>query len=748
MAMITMTRLIAGVALGAMTTAAQAQTAASEAVADDIIVTAQKRAERLIDVPLTISVVTGRQLERQSITNIQDLQNATPELNFIGQPSSGYSIRGSGTQTFARSAENNVLVVVDGVVLGQLTPPTNSLFDLAQVEVLSGPQGMLFGKNASAGVINISTNAPDPSKPGFLLRLSAGEQGYLVANAMANVPLGATAALRLTGATDRRNGVTFNRFTQDTIDDFNNVAIRGRLLWEATPSLTFNLIGDYENQRGGNNAWTARVAPNTGPTSIGGRLAGCGVTPGPENNAVCLDGPADRKIEGGGASLQADLDVGAGTLTSITAYRKYLRDVNTDSDTRPINALNLNRATDDIRQFTQELRIGSTGDQRFNYVAGFFFYDYRYKSLSEQGGTLGLLPFVATRSFTDDVVQRSYAVFGQVNFDVTDRFSLLAGARHTWDELTATNGTFVNPALGVRFAPAFSPAVDATVTNAVSTKNFSYRVGAQFRPSNDITFFATYSRGYKGPALNNLLAGNAAPLIVRPEIPTNIEVGVKTALMGGRLRFDLSAFDTRSKDFQAQTAVVVGTTTQFVFANASELHFRGVQFNATLNPFDGLNLNAGVLYNEATYGDFIVQCNAPFAAGCTTAVGATTINARGRQLASAPKWKVTLGGSYATPLSDAVTGFVDASAAYRSSQNTSATPDANLVIPAYTLVDGRVGIRSPDSRWLVAVFAKNLFDKRAAGFVFRDPLSPTGNYMQSFASNGFRTIGGTVEFRF
>lgn len=745
-------RLLAGVAGIAVSTIAHAQTpAAAPGAAEaetEIIVTAQKRAERLLDVPLTISVVTGEALKRQSISNIQDLQNATPELNFIGQPSSGYSIRGSGTQTFSRSAENNVLVVVDGVVLGQLTPPTTSLFDLAQVEVLSGPQGMLFGKNASAGVVAITTNKPDPSKPEFLFRLSAGERDYLVVNAMANVPLGQNAALRVTGSTDRMNGVTFNRFTSFTIDDFNNAAVRGRLLWDATPALTFNLIADYENQRGGNNAWTARSAPNTGPTSIGGRLAACGVTPSETNTEVCLDGPTTRAISGGGVSFQVDLDIGAAALTSITAWRKYNRDANTDSDTRPINALNLNRATDDIRQVTEELRIASTGEQRLNYVAGLFFYDYRYKSLNEQAGTLGLLPFVTARSFTDDVVQRSFAAFGQASLNVTDQFTLIAGARQTWDKVSLANGAFVNPALGIRFAPAFSPAVDATISNRISTNNFSYRVGAQFRPSRDMTFFATYSRGYKGPALNNLLAGSAAPLVVRPEIPTNIEAGVKTAFMRGRLRFDLSAFDTRSKDFQAQTAVVVGTTTQFVFANASELHFRGAQFNANLNPLDGLNLNLGVLYNKATYGDFIVQCNAPYTISCTTAGGSTTINARGRQLAGAPLWKVTAGFGYATPMSDTLTGFIDANAVYRSRQNTSATPDPNLVVPPYTLVDARVGLRAPDSRWSVAVFAKNLFDKRAAGFIFRDPLSPTNNYMQSFASNAFRTIGGTVEFRF
>lgn len=716
---------------------------------DEIIVTAQKRAQRLQDVPLTISVLTGEQLDRQSITNIQDVQNTTPELNFVGQPSSGYSIRGSGTQTFTRSAENNVLIVVDGVVLGQLTPPTSSLFDLAQIEVLSGPQGMLFGKNASAGVVNITTQAPDPSDASAFVRLSAGEEGYGVFNMMANLPLSDTAALRLTASRDQRDGTTFNRFNSQTIDDFANDAFRARLLWEVTPNFSLNVIADAESQQGGNTVWTARIAPNIGPTSIGGRLAACGVTPGPENTEVCLDGPAFREVEGKGLSVQAGWDIGGVTLTSISAYRAYTREVDTDSDTRPINALNRNLATDDISQWTQELRIANNGDGRFSYVAGAFWYDYNYDSYTEQAGTLGLLPFVAARSNTDNVLQQSVAVFGQAEFDLTDKITLIAGGRQTWEKVKLGAASFVRPGTGVRFAPAFSPSVDAQEIRAETTDNFSYRLGAQYMPGRDLTFFATYSKGYKGPAVNTTLGGAFAPGIVRPEVPTNIEVGLKSVAFDGRVRTDLSFFDTTVEDFQAQTAIVAGGLTRFVFSNASELNFHGAQLNLSAEPIDNLNLNFGALYNEATYGDFIVQCNAPFTAGCTPAAGGSLVtNANGRQLAGAPEWKLTLGGSYEFPMGGNVLGFVDANGAYRSETTTSATPDPNLVIPSYTLVDARLGLRADNGAWRIALFGKNIFDERAAGFIFRDPLSPTGNYMQSFASNAFRTVGVTVELNF
>lgn len=745
--------LLAGASLVAMASAgpalAQTAPAADRDGDNEIIVTAQKREERLQDVPLTISVVSGERLEQQAITNLSDLQNATPELNYIGQPSAGYSIRGSGTQSFARSSENNVLLVIDGIVYGQLTPSEGSLFDVAQVEVLSGPQGMLFGKNASAGVINISTVRPALGETSGRVRVSAGENGYFTANAVANLPLGEQAALRLSVSRDQRGGQLVNRFNGQTIDESDNTSFRARLLWELSPNLVINAIADTERQNGGNNAWQARSAPNTSPTSVGGRLAACGVVPGPENTEVCLDGPTDREIESQGVSVQVDWTIGDYTITSITGYRAYTRAVDTDSDTRPINALNQNFASDDITQWTQELRLASPAQQRLSYVVGAFWYDYQYDSLNNQSGTLGALPFVATRSFTDDVLQQSYALFGQANLGLTDTLDLVLGARQTWDKLKLTNRAFANPALGVRFAPAFSPAVDAILSRSITEDNLSYRVGLQWEPSDDLTLFATYSRGYKGPAINNTLAGSAAPPFVNAEIPTNIEVGIKGVFFDGRVRSDLTLFDTTSEDFQAQTAVIVNGLTQFVFANASELNFQGAQWNLYANPVDGLNITGGVLYNQATYGDFIVQCNAPFLAGCTpVAGGANVINANGRQLAGAPEWKFTFGLGYEHQLREGALGFVDLSAAYRSDTNTSATPDPNLVIPAYTLVDARVGVRSDDGRMQFALFGKNIFDERAAGFIFRDPLSPTNNYMQSFASNAFRTVGVSLEFNF
>jgi iron complex outermembrane recepter protein len=713
----------------------------------DIIVTAQRRAERLQDVPLTVTVVSGEALQRQTITNITELQNAAPELNYTGQPSAGYSIRGSGTQTFTRSSENNVLVVLDGVVQGQLTPPTTSLFDIARVEVLGGPQGMLFGKNASAGVVNITSNSPRLGVTEGLGRFSFGERGFVVGNALLNIPLDDRAALRVTAVHESRGANIFNVFRgNEGVDDRETFGVRARLLSELSPTLRINLIGDYERETGGNAAWVVRsVTPSTAATSIDRQLAACGVTPGPENTRVCLDGAYTRTIVSLGASLQVDADIGDHTLTNVFGYRRFERDSDTDSDARPINALNVNFAGDRINQFSNELRIASPSGKTLEYVAGLFIYDYRYQSAVDQAGTLGALPFVATASSRQTIRQLSKAVFGQATVRFTDQFNLIAGGRYTWDTTDATFVAFTDPRLGQRFS-GFGDA-PGTTRNRVETENFSYRLGAQFLPTPNVTFFATYSRGYKGPALNNLNAGGIAPPVVDPEIPTNYEVGVKTALFDRRVNIDLTAYKTDVQDFQAQTIVTVGGLTRFVFANASELNFKGVQLNVYARPVDGFTLNGGVLYNDARYGSFVVQCNAPFLAGCTPGPAGQTINVEGRQLANAPRWKVTAGAGYEARITSRLAAFVDGNVAYRTRAFTSPTPDPNLVIDGYALVDARVGVRIPDTRFSVALFAKNLFDERAPTIIFRDPLA-AGNYAQTYQANAFRVIGLTLEAGF
>ncbi|MGH6999820.1 MAG: TonB-dependent receptor plug domain-containing protein, partial [Phenylobacterium sp.] len=269
-------------------TTASAQTAANEPAAlEEVIVTAQKREQRLLDVPVAVTVVGAGQMERAAIKNIGELQFAVPTLNFNAGPLTSYSVRGVGTATFTRTAENGVSVVVDGVVQGQLVPPSGGIFDVARVEVLSGPQGMLFGKNASAGVVHIVTTAPVLGETEFSGKVDLGEAGLQSYRGIANLPLGDTSALRISAFSDSQQGRLWNLHKgRGRVGGYNNAGVRARLLWDPTENVSVNLIADYEKNHGGNSVWTSRKAGPVTPV-----LNACGVTPGPENTDLCLDGP-------------------------------------------------------------------------------------------------------------------------------------------------------------------------------------------------------------------------------------------------------------------------------------------------------------------------------------------------------------------------------------------------------------------------------------------------------------------------
>ena len=722
--------------------AASAQQAASQQESgaeptykiEEIIVTAQKREQRLQDVPVSVTVVGAAQLDRQGIKSAAELQYAVPVLSFNAGPSTSYAVRGVGTNTFARSAENAVSVVVDGVVQGQYVPPASGLFDLQRVEVLSGPQGMLFGRNASAGVINIVTNAPKIGAREFTGRVELGERGYQTYRGVANLPLGDTAALRISAFSDSQDGILKNRYQGGhDVGDFTNAGVRAKLRWEARPDVAVTFTADYEKDHGGNFLWTAR----TSSAPFSAALAACGVTPGPTNTNLCVDGQIQKVIESYGVSAQVDWSIGEHTLTSITADRQFSRFTNNDSDTLPINLLNLNVATDFSNQFTQELRLASPAGQKVEYVAGVFFYNYSYKAATDQAGKLGFLPTPADRTTLEINNQISYAVFGQATVHLTDKVALIAGARETYDLLRSNLTGGINPASGV-FIPGFSNKLGKNPSVRVSEANFSYRVGLQYKPDDASLLYLTYARGYKGPATNPG-ERTTAPVIIQPEIPTNIELGYKTAFLDRRMLLDATLYHQDVKDFQAQMVQTVNGFTSYVFGNASHLYAKGVEVNLSARPTRGLRIDGGLNYNDATYGHFLVPCRAS-----TTTVAC---DVKGRQLSGAPKWKFVLSGEYSREVGNDLEGYGQVGINYRTRMNSSSTPDSMLTIEGYALVDGRIGVRAKDGRWGASIFAKNLFDKRFPAAVFADPLL-SSNYDQAFSPSSFRTVGVSLDGRF
>lgn len=750
-----------GSSLLAIATSANAQTTGSstpaapeEAAQDggvaDIVVTANRREERLQAVPVTVTLVDGQQLTRQNVNTVEDLQRSAPALNSAGPSGFGaLSIRGIGNLSFSRSSEGSVGVVIDGVSLANTSAFPPLLFDIARVEVLEGPQGTLFGRNSSAGVVNIVTKAPNPHAFELIAHADIGTRNNLITRGVANIPVSSNAALRVTGSFSKDPESQRNLF-DGSEKQLEQKAARARFLWEPTDSLTVNLSADYTDADiDGGVGWT--VYSSTPGSLLTQRLQGCGVVIEDNNGEGCVNPSALESKTAYGFSGQLDYDLGGPTLTSITALRRTKQSSFADVDSTTADRLS-QFTGDRVHNFSQELRLSSPSGGFVEYVGGLYYFNSKTSgAVGNLGAILADLPLIGACPFgpapADAVCllpagqtrplqteTTSYAGFGQVTVNISDAFRVILGGRLGREEVTAdAEASFVTPGAVFQFAPAVA------FSRTIKDTYLSYRVGAQYDVSDDFMVFATYTRGYKGPAVNDGAANTSVPLVVRPEIPKAGEVGFKATLAGGKAAFNATAFYTKITDFQAQ--FFDSSIPAFIFGNAPELTSKGVTANLFGRPLPGLTVNAGITYTDAKYGPGY------FVADFTN----TVVSAEGNQLGSA-KWKVTASAEYSTSLTGRLDGFIQADMVYRSKTFSNAANDPILATKGAAIFGGRIGVRSEDEKYGVSVFARNLFNTFRPTAKFATPvalqqLDPL-SFSQFSGPEAYRVIGLSLDARF
>jgi iron complex outermembrane receptor protein len=753
---------LAGSSVLALSTAAQAQVVtdqqtrvepspeqvAEEGGVGDIVVTANRRTERLQDVPVTVTLVDGDQLTRQNVNAVENLARTAPALNTAGPAGFGaLSIRGVGGLTFSRSSEGSVGVVVDGVSLANTSNSPPLLFDVSRVEVLEGPQGTLFGRNSSAGVINIITNAPDPTKYEVIAHADIGTRNNYIARGVVNIPVSANAALRFTGSYSQDPQVQRN-LADGSYLRREAKAGRARFLWEPNADLTINLAADYtDTDANGGAPWAVYTSS---PTSLlTARLAACGVRVGEDNANGCVNPSGISSGTVYGFSGQVDYDLGGPTFTSITAHRAVRAHSTSDIDSTNANRL-AQEVRDTVDNFSQELRISSPNGGTIEYVGGLFYFHSKLRnSTSQLGQLLADLPLISAcplpvaalcglpvGSFRPIATRiESYAAFGQMTINASDVLRFIVGGRVGREDVRSFSGaSTLTPGAAFEIAPAV--ALGATAKDTY----FSYRVGAQYDVTNNVMVFGTYTRGYKGPAVNDGATQPGTPLIVRPEIPTSGEVGFKATLAGGRAALNATAFYTKISDFQAQ--FFDSSIPAFIFGNAPRLTTKGISANLFGRPAQGLITNLGVTYTDAKYGAGYFPADAVN----------VPIDARGRRLIGAPKWKVTASGEYSKALSSGLEGFVQADMVYLSKTFSNAANDPILSTDGSAIFGGRIGLRTNDARYGVSVFARNLFDKFRPTARFATPTAAQQldafSFSQFAGSESFRVVGLTLDARF
>lgn len=789
-------RLLAGLSALAFSTAAAAQQAgvgpeeqaqvatpahdATTAVAtsndDEIVVTAQRRAESVQRVPLAVTAVRGDALQRLNITSPQQLTLIDPSVKYKQSTSagnSGFLIRGIGTSSFSAGIEQSISTVVDGVVLGD--PSTiSTLVDVERVEILRGPQGMLFGKNASAGLVSFTTVRPKIGKTELIGRGEYGTNGHHVVNLIANLPVGDDLAVRLVGFAKERDGVVINRspFQPRDVDGQLNYGGGLKLLWRPTDTASLFFSSDYsEVGRFCCSMVWAKNAPGYGPAVS---LAQYGIVASDKNREVAIGGPSYGYSHRGGGSIEANFEIGDYSLTSLGAYRQSYRESFYDGDNTTVNYVDRNGGSNALRQLSQELRLTSPTGGAIDYVAGLFFFDQRATGYIDQRGRLEwivpasngtVIRVVPTRpvgtifdgNLTNRVHSRSYAAYTQANLHATDALNFIVGGRLTHDvlKLNYSRGTIPG-------AVPIPGGVTLSLRQAIDNTNLSFRLGVQYTPIKDVMTYATVSRGYKGPGFSGLTVTNAQQdQSVAPEIPTNYEIGVRASLLDRRLTLNATLFKTEVRDFQAQVADLSSASYANRITNAGSLDSKGVEFSIVARPTPDLTLSGGGSYVDARYGEFEgVQCyfGQPKVAqgGPCVAPPANPnsidgfFNAAGLRLAAAPRFSYNLVADYQRMVGNQIRASAQINFSGQSDVNYSANGDPGTIQKAFGLLGANIGIGPDDNSWRIGVFAINLLDQFWAAQKNPSPtttLNP-GGYLQYLSPDSVRTIGATLDFRF
>jgi iron complex outermembrane recepter protein len=787
---------VAATALIAFAVPAMAQDAAAEDdsfAPGEIVVTAQKRSESLQSVPVAVSVLSGEALADASRPSLESAAQMVPSLNFLKSGTTlnqTIFLRGVGTATFSIAGEPSVSTVVDGVVYARSGEAFSDLVDAAQIEVLRGPQGTLFGKNASAGVINITTQMPKFDFGGSV-EASYFDRSEVRLKGSVNLPLGQDFATRITGFYGEYDGNIRNTATNEWVNGYKHWGVRGQALYEPSDDLRIYLAADYYKNDDDCCADIIATGPLTGAGVATTSLA-FGVLPTPlgaNTRAVAQNLVTATQEEGWGLSGQFDFGLGDHTVTLITAYRNWDNTEIRDGDWLDRAYVGFAQLHDNGPQssntFSQEIRLTSSADKQLSYVLGMYY----SRAEAERTFTRNVTQCTATAtaptgvlipcgsvnanaattpsgSATFGSVFDNFALFGQATLKLGDSARVIGGLRYTSDALgvyhrrvTSLAGPGIQPNfdMGVYnryvelLAAGSTPAAAVTAAVAASNgipwraraenDNVSGKVAFQVDVSDDVMAYASYARGYKGPAFNVFynLTGTGTN-VIEPETSNSFEVGLKNTLFGGALTLNLAGFYAKYDNFQANNPDLVAGVVVTRFTNAGTISTRGVELDFNWSPSRNTSVTGGVAWTDAHVDAFNV---APGAA-------ATAIIPAGTKLGYAPTWK----GSVAINQTIPTGGFADialgANMNFQSKQLSLFAPDPVQrqlgTIPGYALVNLSLALVDPDDNWKIALQVRNLFDKAYPAAIINGGVS--GSYRYQIPRDADRYWGVNARFSF
>lgn len=716
--------LSAAISLAAVSSLSAGVAHAEGLVLEEVIVTAQKRAESAQDVPVAVTAMQGDDLAKQGIQSFSDLTKVSPSLTITHgaqKNNSPIALRGIGTRAFSMSVEPSVAVIVDDVPVARAAQAFSNLVDIERVEVLRGPQSTLFGKSASAGVINITTKAPSEELEGSVEYTKIIDDEDRVTASISGA-LTDTVGVRASAYYSDVEGNIDNLTDGSKLNGGINKGGRVKLSWDATDDLLVTMIGEYNESD--ENCCASPYSYVADGSALLGLIPSSfwldGLSPSDDNTDVRYDTTPESLARDWSGTLKLDYSIGEYTVTSITGYRdwgyQFLQEMDlTDIDLAdlmfpvPAGLPILEQTSDEsTKLLTQEIRVTSPVFDNFEYVAGLYYSKVENEKVFRRAGSNPTF-------FSDwdaEAENESYAIFGQGKYALSEQWSLIAGLRYNVEEITL--GSYDR-----RDNPLSAPDESYTASKESDTDEVvTGKLALQYFADEDLMFFGSYSRGYKGQAYDVTSSFNPETLAnpVAPETSNAFELGVKSTLLDGRMQLNATLFHTEYKDFQAQSQVdVPGVGTVQQLNNVGTLETAGLEVDAVFLVSENFRVTLGAAYIDATIKSFEeADCYAlqTPSEGCVG--GAQDLS--GEDLNNSPDFKFNIAGSYVLPLEDLpFDGFMDFSYQWQDDVHFDLLNDPNRTQDAYGIFNLSLGVDSKDEDYRVTLFANNLFDQDYLG---------------------------------
>ncbi len=725
-----------------------------------VTVTAQKRLQKGQDVPISMTVLSPTTIESRGVSDPLTLTQVAPTLQ-VGD-SNSYSLRGIGTLNTAGNnlLEGAVAVAIDGVNMSRPQMGNMQFADVERIEVLNGPQGMLFGKNATAGLINVTTTRPRLGEMEGRVRLdlqhrtSGAKTNGTVAQGTLNVPVGAEAALRI-NLFGTRQGELVTQVGPAVGSDLGEKqsGVKLKYLWNLTPDLNVYLIGDYTDRRGAAGTPMGRTRREFGPGSlVAALLAPSGVVASPDNTVIAADGTNNYNFRSKGLQAEVNYELGGGwSLTNILSHRTFHEFAVQDGDGVVGDFLSTIQTDFNFTQTSNELRLLTPSDGDFEGQAGLFLFRSRTQGGVFMHGQLGLPgPVVPNTLYNiggiagNDLTSNSSAIFGQGTYKVTKDWQLLLGMRYTRERDSIHLTQDASP---FGLAPLISPTLD--ITQPASSNDFTYKLGTQYDLARDVMAYATYAHGAKGPGFNASINGPAMLplLVIRPEKVNAIELGIKSTLLNRKLLVNASVFNQAYTDLQAQTFNV--PLQAFITQNAGKSRSRGADLEVQARPDEHWTLTASGVWLDAKFTEF---GNAQCYTGQPPQNPDGTCSATGQRLPNSPKFTATASAEYQHAVGSAMKASYGLNVYYRTGVNFGIGGDRGMAVGSETLLGANVALSDAAAAWRVSLYCRNCTDKRVVMSISPDALDAAqggvASYLQQFGYNSFRTVGVTGEYRF